>query len=646
MSENSRVRISIIGVVIVALFSSLVVRLWFLQMGPENKLRAEAISLATRKIVTESPRGTIRDRNGVVLAQDVAAWAVTVDRNLKKSTHQRVMGQLSELLGIPQSQLEQRFKSPRQTVLKPAIVATKITQDQRLAILQHIDDYPGVSIEQLTVRDYPEAAKLNDPGLAAQVLGYVGEIDPAQLKSLKKQGYQPGDLIGKDGLEAAYESVLHGKPQVETVQVDPRGTQVGPPLSVDPGSVGDDVTLTIDANIQHAAEVALQNGIDHARTLSDPTGMLKAPAGAVVVLDVHDGSVVAMASNPSFPPSGWVNGLTQNDLNLLNSPLSNYPLLNRATQGQYAPGSAFKLVTSLADTRFGVRSPFFPYNDSGSVVIGGDARSFHNDNGVANGTVDLSRALTVSSDTYFYSAGNEFWGRWFTGDQTTGLGIQTQARDFGLGSKTGIEISEQPGRVPDPTWKQGFANILYKDPQQRHDNGTWYPGDQVNEAVGQGDVLVTPLQLADAYATFANGGTDWVPHLGMTIKDAHGKVVKTIKPKARATMQFDPVTYQQMMMGFTGAVNDPSGTAHQAFQGYLGPTVAGKTGTAQVTGKQPTSVFASFFPAQAPQYVVVALVEEGGHGAQTAAPIARQVIESITNPLAPVTPITTTGGSD
>jgi len=159
-------------------------------------------------------------------------------------------------------------------------------------------------------------------------------------------------------------------------------------------------------------------------------------------------------------------------------------------------------------------------------------------------------------------------------------------------------------------------------------------------------VLVTPLQLASAYATFANGGTDWTPHLGMTIKDAHGNVVKTIKPKPRGTMTFDPVTYQQMMLGFTGAVNNPKGTAYQAFQGYVGPTVAGKTGTAQVNGKQPTSVFASFFPAQAPQYVVVAIVEEAGHGAQTAAPIARQVIDYINNPLAPVTPITTTGGSD
>src|SRR5690242_6408067 len=185
MSENSRVRISIIGVVIVALFSSLLVRLWFLQTGPENKAaRGEVVSLNLRKLVTSSPRGTIRDRNGVVLAQDVAAWAVTVDRNLKKATHERVMGQLSELLGVPQTTLEARFKSPRQTPLKPAVIAPKITTDQRLAILQHIDDYPGVAIIQQTVRDYPAARTMNDPGLAAQVLGYVGEIDSTQLKTL------------------------------------------------------------------------------------------------------------------------------------------------------------------------------------------------------------------------------------------------------------------------------------------------------------------------------------------------------------------------------------------------------------------------------------------------------------------------------
>ena len=312
MSDNSRVRVSIVGVVIVALFSSLVARLWFLQMGPEQKLKAEAIALSTRKIQTQSPRGRILDRRGVVLAQDRAAWALTVDRTTtgtrSDAERVRVFGQLSELLSVKQETLQAAYDSPRQSPLVPAIIALDVQLDKRLAILEHQDDYPGVHVELLTVREYPEAEKLHDPTLAAQVLGYVGEIGKEQLKPLKREGYQPGDLIGRDGVEAAYESVLRGTPEIRTVEVDPTQRQIGPDTIVQPGSVGDDVQLTIDAGVQHAAELALQQGIDAARTRQDKTTAatgyttLKAPAGAVVVLDVRSGAVVAMASNPAFPP--------------------------------------------------------------------------------------------------------------------------------------------------------------------------------------------------------------------------------------------------------------------------------------------------------------------------------------------------------
>src|SRR3954471_22577998 len=285
MSDNSRVRVTMIGVVIVALFSALVARLWFLQMGPDAKLAAKLPIRTTRQIQTDSPRGRIFDRTGrIVLAQDKVAWAVTVDRDLPPRTRKRVIGQLSELLGVTVDKLQGSFDSKRQSVLKPAVGALDVSQEKRLAILERQEDFPGVGVTQLWVRTYPAAEQLHDPTLAAQVLGFVGEIDDKQLKQLKHRGYLAGDDVGKDGVEAAYESVLRGKPTIETVEVDPTGKQVGEAVKVVPGSVGHDVYLTLDARIQKASEDALADGITAARTqqddsIKDRLAFDKAPAG-------------------------------------------------------------------------------------------------------------------------------------------------------------------------------------------------------------------------------------------------------------------------------------------------------------------------------------------------------------------------------
>ncbi len=465
MTDNSRVRVSIVGVVIVALFASLFARLWFLQMGPEQKLGQVVSTLATRVIQTESPRGEILDRNGKVLAQDVAAWAVTVDRHLSQTTLDRVLGQLAEVLKVDEKTLRANYNSVRQSPLQPAIVKLEVPLDAQLAIREHSEDYPGVNVVELTVREYPY------DGYASQVLGYLGEVDALskdQYKQLQKQGYQPGDLIGRDGVEAAYESVLRGKPTRETVQVDPTGKQVGPPISVDPGTVGDNVKLTIDIKVQVVAEKALAEGIDVAKGLKDEahTDMyrtLHPTGGAVVVLDVHNGSVLAMASNPTYPLSDWVGGISTNNFAVLSAPGAHNPLLNRVTQGQYAPGSTFKLVPSVALTQYGVLPASQFVNDNGSVKIGD--RTFFNDNHAQNGPVDLQKALTVSSDVYFYTAGSHFWNRWAAGDTKTGLGIQSVASDLGFGKKSGIELNETIGRVPDPSVEDG---VLQRD---QHDQG-------------------------------------------------------------------------------------------------------------------------------------------------------------------------------
>ena len=265
MSDNSRVRVAIVGVIVIALFGALVARLWFMQMGGEEQLKFQAVARATRTVQTESPRGRILDRNGTVLVENVAEWAVTVDRQLAKSTRTRVLGQLAEVLA-PQytaEQLENNFNDLRQTPLKPAIVAVGVPEPARIAILEHIEDYPGTHVEKLTVRHYPHGE------LAAHVLGYTGEISEAQLATRRDAGYQEGDAIGKDGAERAFEKELRGQPRREKVEVDPTGAPVGNPLDVQPGTIGDDVALTIDANWQYAAETALAQGIASARDAAE-----------------------------------------------------------------------------------------------------------------------------------------------------------------------------------------------------------------------------------------------------------------------------------------------------------------------------------------------------------------------------------------
>src|SRR5262245_35807165 len=652
MSDNSRVRVSIVGVVIVALFASLFARLWFLQMGPDQALGNVVSTLATRVIQTESPRGEILDRNGKILAQDVASWAVTVDRNLPDKTANRVLGSLAEVLGVPEKTLRANYDSVRQSPLKPAVVDLNVPLPKQLAIREHIEDYPGVNVVELTVRKY------SYDGLASQVLGYLGEVDALdakEFKALRKRGYQPGDLIGRDGIEAAYEAVLRGKPTRAVVQVDPTGKQIGPPVRVEPGQVGDNVKLTIDIDWQYAAEKALAEGIAAARTKKDTantaTGYhtLNPTGGAVVVLNVRDGSVAAMASNPTYPLSVWTGGISGDNFAILTNPGSNTPLLNRATEGQYAPGSTFKLVPAIALNQYGLFGASQYFDDQGSIHIGD--RDFRNDNGAVNGGVNLAGALTVSSDVYFYNAGNLFWQRWFGGDQQVGLGIQQVASQLGFGHKTGIELNEAEGRIPDPAWKKAFSYAINKTPQLKRENSLWNPGDNVNAAIGQGDDIVTPLQLADAYAMFANAatrnatGTLWTPHVAEQVIDPiTKKVVRFIRPKARGTISMDPFVYSQIAAGFSGAVHDSKGTAYDAFRGLF-VNVAGKTGTAQVKDKGPTSLFASYFPAENPQYVVVAVVEQGGHGAETAAPIVRQVVEAM-NGIKP-TPIPTgSSGTD
>jgi penicillin-binding protein 2 len=629
MTDNSRVRVSIVGVIAVALFGALFARLWFLQVGDGGAVEVQTAQRAQRVLQTESGRGQIFDAKGRPLVSNRVAWALTMDRERSRKQRAAVFGRLSELLGgrnTPES-LERRFNDVRQSPLRPALIVIDTPEEARVRIAEHPDEYPGLEVRTLMLRSYPNGQT------APHVLGYVGEVNQDDLDA--HDGYVTGDTIGRAGIEAAYEDELRGEPRLDTYEVDPTGRPVGEPVKTEDGTVGEDVQLTLDLDVQRVAEQSLASAIEQAKTRSYKTELgqfeFKAPGGAVVVLDAATSAVVASASFPTFSLAQFNGGITQDDWAVLTDEHGPKPLNNRAIQGLYAPGSTFKLVTAIAATRDGVISPDRWYVDKGSVLIGADKQPYENAGGDPKGPVNLSMAVSVSSDTYFYELGYEFWKRWNAGDANGGYGIQRAAREFGFGSKTNVEISEAAGRVPDAEWKRAFVKELYDNEADQQANEPWWPGDNVNLSVGQGDLVVTPLQLANAYAAFFNGGTLNTPHIADVVTNEKGKVVERVRPKPLGRLQFDPATYNALMAGFSGAVNDEDGTAHAAFAGFpldIVP-VAGKTGTAQVDGTGDTSLFVGSVEVGSKKYVIATVIEDAGFGSEVAAPVTRRVMEQL-----------------
>jgi penicillin-binding protein 2 len=630
---------SIIGVIALSLFGVLFARLWYLQVASGSQYAAAAEQNSVRTIELPAPRGSILDATGHKLAWDEPSNVLTVDRKLKNPQLTTVVRKLSVLLGIPVPVIDRRLADVRLSQYAPAPVADDVPINALAEFSEHKEDYPGVKAETLATRRYA----LGDLGnsLAFHELGYIGEINGDELKAAPKAaGYFPGDSIGKAGVEKTFESVLRGKPGEEKLEVDNTG-RVLRVLSVRKPVPGDSVKLTLQSNIQRVAEDSLQQGMDQIRGVqdrSDKTGYttFKADAGAVVVLDASTGSVVAMASNPTFNGNQFVNGVTNSVWKFLNNPAGNYPLLNRAVSGQYAPGSTFKLVTATAGLQSGDITPDKVIHDTGQFQRPKDPTVFHNDNNESYGDVNLARALTVSSDVYFYGIGSDFYDA-SVAHQPSGSLLQSTARQFGFGKATGVTLpDESSGRVPDAAWKHSFAEAeiaraggpakcQFCDPE-------WHPGDDIHLAVGQGDMLSTPLQLANAYAAFANGGTLFRPQIAAEVLDPSGRPLRVITSVVDGHVP-EPAR-DVMLQGFSGVTTDPKGTATGSFGGFPAGLVSGKTGTAQVQGKQPTSVFVGFTPSglvpgQNPRYVVLSLVEEGSYGASTSAPIVARVMQAL-----------------
>jgi penicillin-binding protein 2 len=628
---RTRIRLKILASLVVFMFAALTTRLWFLQVLASPQFKNEAASNQVQLVPIDPIRGDILDRNGDVLATNTSSLAVFVDRQeLAKNADAEVM-HLAEVLRLPPERIQAKLKSLRYLPYQPVPIAVDVPKEAAFYIGEHQDQFPGVSFHPVPIRNYPRGS------LGAHVIGYEYQITQNELDSTAFKGYQPGDVIGQSGVEASYQSYLRGLPGEQAIQVNASGKVLNPDFGGTPPTHGDDVILAIDAHTQQLAERSLSLGIQAARNAVDPTTNehYKAPAGAAVVMDPKTGQVLALASNPSFDPSIYTSGPTRAQAAALNDPASNQPLLNRAISGLYPPGSTFKPFIAAAALHDHFASLNGNFHCPATYLPPGDNTDppFHNWNPVDSGFLSLAQALVVSCDTVFYPFGWDYYVHWVRSSPDYNARDQLLQRDLlrmGFGNRTGIDLGgESGGVVPTPQYKARVNAQLEKVYGKRFKKEPWFPGDYINMSIGQGYTLVTPLQMAVAYSAIANGGKVLEPHVAWKIETPDGKLVKDIKPQVVGHLPASPQQLDYLRTALAGVT--VSGTAQPAFIGFplSQIPVAGKTGTAQIQGKQDTSWFCAMAPANDPKYVVAVVIEEGGHGATSAAPVVRRILEGL-----------------
>jgi penicillin-binding protein 2 len=640
--EKSTSRLKVLAILVAVMFAALSTRLWFLQVLDSEAYAHEAENQMVRLVPTDAPRGRILDANGEPLVDNRLSVEVRVnEQELSASPDaEAVLTRLSDVLKMKVRRITAALDSNLYYDYQPVPVAVDVPKEVAFYLEEHADMFPGVQVVRAAVRDYPQGS------LAAHELGWVDQIYAEEIDQPQYEGYGPNDLVGKAGLEKQYERYLAGTKGVETFQVNSAGTTIRQLGEEDPVP-GDDVVLALDSRVQTIAQDALEQGIERARSVFDESSgrYLEANSGTVIVLDAQTGGVVAMASSPSYSPSWFVEGLTKQQNQYLYGSDRRAPMLNRATQLTFAPGSTFKPFIALSAVRNDLANFGGYYPCPGSYEYPGDTSGtvFNNWTDADGGVITLADALRVSCDTVFYGFGAEFYNRWRNnqfGTQREALPLQRDLRGFGFGTPTGIDLpGEASGLIPTPKWKEAFAEA--NPTVLREDERTWLPGDDILMSIGQGFVTVTPMQLAVAYAALANGGKVCQPHLADRIVDANGDQVRRITGHCgKRRLPYDQGELDAIVNALTSVPE--TGTADSAFLGFPLDEypVAGKTGTAQREPFQDTSWFASIVPANDPEYVVIAMVEQGGHGSTTAAPIVRQVIEGMygiehTEPAAP-----------
>lgn len=658
MTDRSSLRLFVLRVVVVAILATLFGRLWFLQVYAGEDYTSAASANRMREIVEPAARGEVYDARGTPLVRNRTALVVSINRSTvvrQRDGGQAVLERLGAVLGRSADALRQEIRpcgggveAPcwRGSPYQPVPVAEFDAGDRTglmkvLQIEEHREDFPGVAAQFAAVRDYPQGR------LAAHVLGYLGPISPAEVEQPEYDGVQPSALIGRAGVEASYDSSLRGQDGTKRLLVDNVGAVTGTDGETAPRP-GENLVLSLDAKVQKVAEDALQRAIDRARGLrargsGDP---LVADSGSVVVMEAQTGRVVAMASYPSYDPSVFVGGVSSAQYAELVDESKGAPLVFRAIQGAYAPASTFKVISAAA----AVQSGDYPLDGRFPCPSVYGPTGQRNFDSAALGTIDLRQALVKSCDTIFYKFGYEQWQRDGGNDPVAQPRdpMIAMAQAFGLGVRTGIDLpSERRGTVADRAYKQEFWEATRDNrcegatnpalPEERRranrefcqDGNRFRGGDATNFAIGQGDTLVTPLQLASVYAAIANGGRLLEPHIGRALLSPDGSV-REIAPRVRSALPVSPELLGYLRDALAG-VTQPGGTAAGAFAGSP-VAVAGKTGTGEVANKQDTAWFASYAPVAAPELVVVGMVSQGGTGGTVAAPLVRAVYDGIYGP--------------
>lgn len=643
-NEVPRLRLSVLGVVAVALFAALFARLYDLQVVGASEFQVQAEANRVREVLVPAPRGRIFDRNGKVIVDNRIDVVVAVDRSaftaLGDDEGTALLTRLSEELNragkpITAENLLKRINNQKFSRYAPVPVAQGVPEELKIYLEEHAAEFPSVIVQRTAVRHYPYGP------LAANVVGYVAKINEGELAKAEEaelaaaesgddavaanpKPYSLNDDIGRTGVERAYEAHLRGTPGQRRIEVDADGDPVRV-ISETLPQPGSDVKVTLDIDVQALAQQRLEQGLEAARKRPPRPGNApnQGQRGAVVVEDPTNGQVLAMASYPTYDVSRFVDGIDNAEWAFLQDPANEYPLNNWALQGLWASGSTFKLFVGYAALKSGLMQADTVFFDRGGYQIPGctGAKCFRSNAGnAAHGSITIDDALTVSSDAYFYNVGAQFYLQ----EERLGgeEGMQQYIRGWGIGEKTGIPLTEEvAGRLPTPAWRREYCEANDCDPD-------WHAGDNVNLAVGQGDMVLTPLQLANGYATFANGGTRYVPQIAQSI-DPPGDDTppQPVEVEVAGKVDLPPEIHQPLLDGLARV--PISGTAASAFRGFdmQAWPLAGKTGTAQVQDKADSAVFAAFGPLPAPKYVVTVIMEESGFGGSNAAPVARALFD-------------------
>ncbi len=648
--EPSRpnLRLRVLGVFVLILFGILVLRLWTLQVIDGKSYAAAVTANQVRVVSVAPPRGEIVDRDGVILAGDQSQEEILLSR-ASVLANPGIESQVAALVGVSPEQVKEDIDDSQNSPYEPVPIDSNASLATVEWLEQHPNQFPGVTVQEVTQRTYPQNTPNTSP-VATPVLGYVSPISAAELKANSNGGYNQASQFGQSGVENEYESYLKGTPGIEALSVNAQGQVVGTLRKTD-AVQGDTVVTNIDVGLQEYVQKVLDQTLLTDRHTVDPnTGRYPtANDGAAVVLNTETGAVLAMASSPTYNLDEWVGGISTANYDALSagcntlSTTTGCPLINYAIDGEYTPGSTFKLNTATAALDDGIITANTNIDDTGTYTVP-DCTSgcvFHDDEDESAGYVNVVSALTQSDDFFFYQLGDDFYA------SSDPDGIQKTAADYGLGQPTGIDL---PGEDSGEVDSAALRETQHREDPKAFPYPHYYAGENVETAFGQGETLVTPIQQAVAYATFANGGTRFQPEVVQAIVSPSGKLVKQYAPKVTGHVSLPPSTYQPMLAGFEGVVNQSGphgGTANPAFAQYAkfpmnNYLIAGKTGTADVgPNKEPNSWFVGFGPVNRasgePEYVVAVVVDHGGYGAQAAAPAVAQIYNYLyANPVQPV----------